>query len=136
MTPQQAWELSLLALCGWREARGQSLQAIQAQLWSVRNRVLHPSWWGHGWAGVILDREQYSSFNSNDPNAAKFPTVADAIFPQILNIAATVYAGACDDLSKGADSYYSIDIAAPAWTTSKLFTVQAGAFRFYRSPTS
>jgi hypothetical protein len=108
VTPFQAYEQSLLAIAGWREARNQASNAVQAMLWSIRNRVYHPTihWWGAkgSWAGVILAHEQYSSFNANDPNAVKLPLASDQVFPLILDLAASVYAGTSQDLSQGADS--------------------------------
>jgi N-acetylmuramoyl-L-alanine amidase len=133
MTPTDAFNISLLALCVWREARGEPTAGKQAVACSIRNRVQHPSWWGHSWASVILKDRQYSSFNRGDPNATKWPDVEhDTAWAACLDIASAVYTGVMDDNSGGADSYYDISIPAPAWATDDKFTIAIGKIRFYR----
>jgi|SRR5579884_3172098 spore germination cell wall hydrolase CwlJ-like protein len=131
---RKSWEISLLALLLWREARNQSANAMMAVACSVRNRVLRPRWWGHDWISVILCGEQYSSFNRNDPNSTKFPPSADSIFPQCLAIAAAIHEGLQDDVIGGADSYHDTSIAPPEWTTKMEKVGNVGDFSFYRTP--
>jgi hypothetical protein len=97
LTPKltESWNLSLLALCGWREARNQGRLGMTAVCWSVRNRVSHPAihWWGQSWPGVILHPYQYSSFNHDDPNALLLPSdpASDSSWADALQAAENVY---------------------------------------------
>ena len=128
------YPLFLLALCTWRESRGDS--APNAQLgvaYSIRNRTLSPRWWGHDWISVILCREQYSSFNPGDPNATKFPSGSDSSWAMCYQAAVSAYVGAGTDPTLGAQSYYSVDIPEPSWASEMSFTVQLGSIRFYKT---
>lgn len=125
---------SLLALCVWREARGEIFDAKFAVACSIRNRVNHPRWWGRDYRSVILDPWQYSSFNSGDPNATKFPGQTDAAYTECLEAAQNVLKGIADT-TEGAVSYYdkSLDHNPPKWSLSPQFayTVDLGALHFY-----
>jgi N-acetylmuramoyl-L-alanine amidase len=136
MNPSQMYELVLLALCNWREARGEPIDAKMAQAWTVRNRALHPSWWGHDWVSVILKPFQYSSFNANDPNASKMPGMEDTSWTDCLSVANEVYAGTGTDPTSGCSHYFdkSLDLHPPVWATdgSMVHVTDIGSFRFYR----
>lgn len=121
----------LTALCAWREARGESLEAQRGVIHVILNRSAVPAWWNSHKAdavSTILMPKQFSSFNAGDPNAVKFPTAGDVVFQSILALA--VSPG--EDNVGGATHYYSVDIPAPSWTTEMTFVVQIGALRFYR----
>jgi N-acetylmuramoyl-L-alanine amidase len=130
------WAIVLLALLLWREARNQSDDAILAVACSVRNRMLHPGWWGHDWVSIILCHEQYSSFNPNDPNAVKEPSATDPVYMRCLAIAKAAYEGLTPDASNGADSYFdkSLDAHPPSWAAQKIHACDVGAFHFYATP--
>jgi len=140
MTRDQAksgWEVGLLALVIWREARGEALLTTkQAVAWSIRNRVLRPGWWGKDWESVILMPFQYSSFNRNDPNSTKFP-IPGPVWDDCLTAAGQVYTADIPDLTLGADSYFdmSLDTHPPDWATdgSKEHTGDWGRLHFYRT---
>lgn len=136
MNPQQAYEFILLALCIWREARGEIIPGKFAVAWSIRNRALNPDRWGSGWAGVILKPLQYSSFNAHDPNAGKWPDASDTSWMACLQAAQAAYAGEGEDPVLGATHYFdrSLDGALPAWATSPamVHVVNIGNLRFYR----
>jgi len=141
MTPQQQAERALLALVIWREARGEILLAKQAVAWSIRNRVVHPGWWGRSWWGVILHPYQYSSFNRTDPNATAWPLQVDASWEDALQVAADVYtadvaqAPKILDITKGATSYFdkSVDANPPSWAKdgSMAHVCDFGRLHFY-----
>jgi spore germination cell wall hydrolase CwlJ-like protein len=142
MTPVQAYDFILLALCIWREARGEALNTKNAVAWSIRNRVLNPGWWGTGWSGIILQPFQYSSFNRSDPNATKLPMQTDPSWQDSLIAAQQVYssdpatAPAIADPTNGATSYFdmSLDLNPPSWATDGSFvkTADIGRLHFYR----
>ena len=131
-----AYPITLLALCIWREARGEVYATKQAVACSIRNRVQRPGWWGHSWIGCILMPHQYSSFNRNDPNASKFPEANEPAWQDSFDIATKVYQGTMGDNSAGATSYFdaSLDDDPPKWTTdgSNTHTVDLGRLRFYK----
>jgi N-acetylmuramoyl-L-alanine amidase len=140
---QQEWigehlyDLALLSLCIWREARGEIVDTKRAVAWSIRNRVLHPSWWGTDWISVILKPKQYSSFNAGDPNSVKFPQSNDSSWVASLNAAMEAYSGASGtDPSRGATHYFdkSLDDNPPFWAKDgNMFkTADIGNLHFYR----
>lgn len=142
-TPEQFYEFILVALCIWREARGETLDVKKAVGWSIRNRFLRPGWWGHSWEGIVLLPWQYSSFNHNDPNATKLPTSADPSWGDSLTAASMVWTADVlstpfiPDPTSGADSYFdmSLDSNPPSWATdgSKQHTLDIGRLHFYRT---
>lgn len=138
MDPKPYNELSdaqLLALCCWREARGESMDGKLAQCWSVKNRILHPAWWGHDWSTVILKPWQYSSFNANDPNAEKWPSEADPSWGQCQEAAETVILDKISDPTNGATHYYDISITFPkAWGNENEWenTLNVGRLKFWK----
>lgn len=128
-------DAKLLALCCWREARGESLDAKIAQCWSVRNRVDHPSWWGIDWQSVILKPWQYSSFNVTDPNSEKWPADDDPSWAQCQEAAETVMLGSMSDPTNGSTHYYDTSIKFPkAWGNESEWnnTLNVGHFRFWK----
>lgn len=134
LTAQEAWEFSLLALCNWREARGEIVAAKMAQAWSVRNRVLRPSWWGTDYCSVILKPLQYSSFNASDPNAIKFPQPGDTAWQASLMAAESAYMGVGNDPAQGCTNYFdkSLDGNLPDWAKKMIHVFDIGNLRFYR----
>lgn len=138
MEPRPYNELSdseLLALCCWREARGESLDAKIAQCWSVKNRVSNPSWWGHNWHTVILKPWQYSSFNSNDPNNVEWPVDGSESWSQCQQAAEAVMLESVSDPTNGATNYYDISITFPkAWGNEGEWenTLNVGRLKFWK----
>ena len=122
----------LTALAAWREARGEILDARRGVIWVILNRAASPKWWNGNKAfdetAVILFPEQFSSFNSGDPNATKWPVNGEAVWEETKLAAITPG----PDPTGGATSYYSTDIPEPSWAKDMTFTVQLGALRFYK----
>lgn len=133
------YPFNLLALCIWREARGESLATKQAVAWSIKNRTLRPRWWGSSWETCILKPYQYSSFNHNDPNSSKLPLSTDVSWQECITVAGQVYSNPPDisDPTSGADSYFdiSLDNNPPSWATddSKVKTCDVGRIHFYKT---
>jgi len=142
MEPKPYEELSdteLLALCCWREARGEPLDAKIAQCWSVKNRTLKPGWWGHDWKTVILKPWQYSSFNVSDPNNTKWPEEESESWEQCQQAAESVMLETVSDPTNGATNYYDTSIEFPkAWGNEAEWdnTLDVGHFRFWKMRTS
>ena len=127
----------LLALCIWREARGESLDAKIGVARTVINRC-HTR--GQGFAadisGNVLKPGAFSSFNEGDPNATKYPEHDDPSWRDSLKAAHD--AGASDPIL-GAVFYYSPPLTAPpckhdgtcAWGDVE-HTATIGNLNFYR----
>ena len=125
----------LLALCIWREARGQSPEAWAGVKHVILNRAANPKGPYSHCADVvsnILAPFQFSSFNPGTPEAGLLPNPAHtADFTAWLNICDLVDRQTADQ-TQGATHYFSVDIEPPAWASPEHFTVQIGAFRFFR----
>lgn len=137
MNPQQAYEVSLLALCIWRESRGQTILAKLGVAWSIRNRVNHPGWWGTDWASVITKRWQFSSMTApGDVNLVAWPLPVDTSWHASLDAAQQAYSGTGTDPTNGATHYFdqSLDSNPPNWATdgSMVQTVSIDALRFWK----
>lgn len=131
----------LIALAIWRESRGASLDAMKAVAFSIRNRVQHPSWWGKDWHTVITAHEQYSCFNSTDPQVTKFPVPTDPQWQEAVTIAKLVYndnnaQSSIPDPTDGCTHYYdkTLDANPPAWakSTEMVHVCDIGPFHCYR----
>lgn len=117
----------LVALCAWREARGETLEAQRGVIWTILNRAKNPSWWGGDIASVVLMPLQFSSFNPGDPNATKFPHPLDATWNAILGLVTAPGA----DPTNGATHYHDSSVE-PEWAKSMLKTAMLGRLTFYR----
>ena len=131
------YDTFLMALCCWREARGEIVAGKYAVCWSIKNRADHPSWWGGpSISSVVLKPMQYSSFNANDPNATKFPLPTDTSWTASLLAAGQVLAGMLVDPTMGATHYFdsSMDANPPVWAKdgSKVLTVTIGNLHFWK----
>lgn len=134
-TIEEAWEVALLALCVWREARDQTIAAKAGVAWSIRNRVQHPTWWGTDYQSVILKPKQYSSFNPGDPNATKFPIgEKPEIWQACLMAAEKAYRAIGENPIDNATSYFdkSMDADPPAWAARMTHVCDIDALRFFR----
>jgi spore germination cell wall hydrolase CwlJ-like protein len=128
------YEHAMLALLVWREARGELHPAKVAVAHSVMNRVKSPKWWGDSLGAVIAKKWQYSSMAApGDPNLIAYPLPQDLSFQDALYAVNKVLNGTEQNPVPGADSYYSVDIPAPAWAKPEQFVKQIGAFRFYNT---
>lgn len=132
------YEQWLAALCIWREARGESLQAKTGVWHVIQNRVNDEHRrWPRSIPGVILQHEQFSSFNAGDPNAVRFPiplAPESADWLAFLDAQLAVESPLNADPTNGANAYESLPEGAkrPSWATPEALTVTIGAIRFYR----
>jgi len=119
----------LLALCIWREARGEDLLAKEAVGWVIRNRVQDKRW-PNDVVSVITQPYQFSSFNKNDPNAIKFPKMDDKSWLECCD--AIEHPGF--DPTKCANHYHSIapGEVLPSWAMESKLTIAIGPFKFYK----
>ncbi|MGA7676479.1 MAG: cell wall hydrolase [Rhizomicrobium sp.] len=123
-----------LARTIWGEARGEGYDGQVAVGSVVRNRV-NAGTYGSGYAAVCKSPDQFSCWNSNDPNYAPMLaiTTADATFAQCLTIANGIIDGSIADNTNGATNYYAASIDEPDWAYSMIETGQIGNQIFFRS---
>lgn len=133
MGAADSYQPFLMALCLWREARGQSDDAKRGVLHVILNRAA-ARFRGSDPASVILWPYQFSSFNVKDPNAALIPTpINPYVWKSWLACCAIVDAPG-DDPTGGALMYESEPLAMrPDWATPDKQTAEIGPFRFYRA---
>ena len=105
----------LLALCIWRESRGEKFLGQRGVGCVVRNRV-NAGGYGEGYAGVILKHYQFSSFNQSDINSKLWPIDGEESWMSCLTEANNVLGG-IDDVTNKALFYFSPPLTAPphAW---------------------
>lgn len=131
------YEIVLLALTLWREARGESYEAKIAVAHTVKNRLSHPGWWGTDWISVLTKKWQYSSLTDpNDKQLTTWPKADDHSFEECLTIAERVVTGMCNSPLKGIDSYYDDSLKGelvPKWAKEhpERFVGKIGRLNFY-----
>lgn len=127
-------ERVFLALCLYREARGEPQLAKVAVALSVLNRVRRPSWWGSDVLGVLFKKWQYSSFTDpHDRQLTVWPQRDDQAWQECLDVAISVLEGFWDRVNPApcADSYHDVSIASPAWARREMFVTRIGRLKFY-----
>lgn len=131
LSEHHALDFTLTALCVWRESRGQPLEAKKGVAWVIRNRTIHPGWWGKDWATVILHPYQFSSFNQDDPNAVKWPVKSDPAWLESIMAAKDAWEALTADPVDGATNYHDVSVD-PAWTRKMLLVKSVGKLKFYK----
>lgn len=137
LTPWNYYEISLLALTIWREARGESHDAKIAVAHTVKNRVENPSWWGKEYISVLTKKWQYSSMTDpKDTQLTNWPQANDHVFEECLAVASLVIGGVYNSPLKGIDSYFDDSLqgdARPKWAKEhpERFVGKIGRLNFY-----
>jgi N-acetylmuramoyl-L-alanine amidase len=132
-----AWELCLVALVIWREARGEPYEGKIAVAHTIKNRVHNPAWWGRSYADVVCKKWQYSSLTDpNDRQLTTWPKADDHTFEECLKIAERVITGVYNAPLKGIDSYYDDSLqgeARPKWAKEhpERFVGKIGKLNFF-----
>lgn len=122
--------LFMLALCVYREARGESELGKLLVAQTVINRATDTKQrWPRSIVGVITQRLQFSSFNKSDPNVTVYPAEGDAAWAQC--VAAAEKALTADTPVTLANHYHSTAIK-PRWADSTKITETEGNHIFYR----
>jgi len=131
-------EWFVLALCLWREARGEPLEGKAAVADVILNRAADPRW-PDSVVGVITQRWQFSAFNQNDPNVTKFPDPkGSAADWRAFVECASVALQAMDTPPTGlADHYHAKNMEPfPKWTRRMNRVGVVGGHVFYDSKTT
>ena len=133
MSLQSDADRTFLALCLWREARGEQKEGRLAIASSILNRISSPTWSSNTVMGIIFQRLQYSSLTyASDPQLAVWPSDTDAVWKDCLTMADGVLARTITGPVGKADSYHDTSIKPPAWATPEKFVTQIGRLKFYR----
>jgi len=132
VTLQKQADVVFMALCLWREARGEKHAGKVAVAHSIMNRLKSPTW-GNTLMAVLFQRLQYSSLTySSDPQLSLWPRDTDPSWEECLTIADGVIKGRIDNPIQGADSYHDTSIKPPNWATPDNFIQQIGRLRFHK----
>lgn len=128
----KSYQLSLLALVMWREARGEGPEAMKAVGCCIRNRVKRPTWWGKDYISVITKKWQFSSMAAaGDPQLMNYPQTGDSAYEQALQIAEWIIGEDVGNPFPGADSFYDASIARPKWATNENYCGKIGRIFFH-----
>lgn len=123
MTPRDLNRLYVLALCVWREARGESELGMRLVAQTIRNRV-DDKRWPNTYVGVITQPWQFSAFNANDPNVTKYPDDADAAWPKCVAAAQAVLDSSGNPFTTA--NHYCVNTLKPAWFDQNRVVAQEG----------
>lgn len=119
-----------LALCIWKENRGGGIPGMQSCANVIMNRSAKEN---KSVYAVVYQPLQFSSMSyQHDPELLIQPKVGDPQWNQAVAIAVQAAAGALQDITGGATSYYALSIAAPYWAKTMTPTVVVAGQQFYR----
>jgi len=123
---------AFVALCLWREARGEDKTAQAGVVHVILSRAGKPGWWGKDIMGVLFQPWQFSSMTDpKDRQLTTWPKTNDLSWQQCLDIACQAIDGQLPNPMSGADHYYDISIPPPKWADAARFIGQIGRVRFY-----
>lgn len=112
------------------------MAAKAAVLAVIRNRASDSlSRWPKTTGEVVTQPKQFSSFNANDPNVAKWPTQKNSVeWGAWQDCISVVTVPMTADPTNGANHYHSIPDgqALPSWADPAKLTVTVGPFKFYK----
>ncbi len=159
----QALELTyrewMMALCIWREARGEIFAGMVGVGEAIRNRARARKRWPNRIVAVILQKWQFSSFNmfvldkekvpieptarvswlkklrgwtlfKGDPNAVKYPDEDDAALYRCCRAAKQALREG-SNLAKGANHYHTTAVK-PRWSRGKTPVKAIGNHLFFK----
>lgn len=125
--PDEILRLFMLALCVWREARGEPMGGKLLVAQTIENRVKDARW-PRTVAGVVTQRMQFSSFNLGDPNSLKFPDEGDVSWPECVAAAQSVLDASHPYTT--ANHYHTLNVR-PTWADPKKIVATVGNHVFY-----
>ena len=93
-----------MALCIWREARGEQFRAKAGVAWTIMNDIL----------SVITHPWQFSSMTAHDdPNLAHWPRSMEPAWQESLQVAKEVLTCQLEDPTSGAVYYHDSSLSGP-----------------------
>lgn len=128
------FDLDIAARTVWMESRSEPVAGQRAVAWVIANRHKTARWYsGHTLAECCLMAQQFSCWNTNDPNRISMSRLDDDD-PTLLSMRSYVIdamAGTGTDPTFGATHYYASGIPTPPWAKDAAPTVQIGRHRFF-----
>jgi spore germination cell wall hydrolase CwlJ-like protein len=119
----------MLGLCIWREARGETPKGRRLVGAVIRNRLASPRWPREkNYVDVVLAPYQFSSFNLNDPNVAKYPEPEDDAWPDCVAAADDTFSAPTPITTA---NHYHVAGLDPAWRDDKKVVAVEGHHIFY-----
>ena len=134
----QLSEEQLLALCIWREARGELFLVKMCVGQVIVNRAKVACWWNGDTVSIratILHPFQFSSFNADDPNADKWPEDDSQAWQDSILAQKSAMNQSLADPTDGATYYFDKSISWPSgWGKEADYenTVNLGNMRFFK----
>lgn len=130
-----AYDLQLATATGYMEVSGEPPEGQRAFSHVLVNR-LRDGRWGKTLAEVVLKAEQFSCWNTKDPNRLRLAREPESnpVFEQIEKYLVDALNGEDDDPTNGAKWYFNPKLAMPSWANSLTKTVDIGNHSFYKEP--
>lgn len=122
----------MLALCMWREARGEGISGMIAVGCVARNRVNKHS---SSFYIEIVKPLQFSSItDKGDSQLGLYPNIHDAAMLEAIQLAEAIIHNRVTDPTLEATLYYDDSITFPkSWNPSRVMaTIKIGRFNFYK----
>ncbi len=138
------FDLKIMALTVWAEARGEPKIGQRAVAWVIRNRFETPGWWSRASgvpyntiAAVCLCPWQFSCWNATDPNRRRLDnpvTLQRADYQAIRALCFDVLSEPPgDDPTSGADHYCTQAVVYKTkWARTRKPVATIGNHCFYR----
>lgn len=119
------------ALCAWREDRSGGCNGMQAVLNVLWNRATLRRSSMYAEATRPL---QFSAMTApSDPELNLWPSPGDELFSDALELAVKAQAGALEDITNGAVSYYAKSMAVPPyWAATMIRTASIGGQIYFK----
>lgn len=117
------------------EARGCGIAGMTHVANVIVNRIDNPRWWGDDVISVCRAPEQFSCWNTDDPNYPKLlsVTTTDPEFAEAILVSLKAVARKLPDVTDGADSYYALTMNhPPLWASRAVKTFSDGWHVFLR----
>lgn len=131
-------EIDVLARTIFGEARGESLEGLEAVACVVMNRVKIAEargryWWGNNIIGVCQKPYQFSCWNKNDPSFKRLTAVdlSNKNFQICHRIAQDAVNHKLWDCTNGATHYHA-DYVSPFWAKGEKSVKKIGRHIFYK----
>lgn len=138
-------DIHSMALCVWKEARGEGSFGMRAVAHVIKNRIGYPGF-AHTLHDVIYGKNQFTSMSvPSDPEFNLIPPPGDHYFAYALSICPLVVTESASepDITNGAHYYENAETATSGWfgrviagpdglgTSGHKFLEQIGKQKFY-----
>lgn len=123
------YQIFIMALCIWREARGEGYEGMRAVAHVIKNRVTQTK----SIYDVVTERWQFSSMTAkNDPQLDLYPGIEETRFTEAVSICNLVVDESDTDLTQGATHYFNPHVVLPEWASKMTKVASIGNHDFYK----